>query len=318
MFFKKQKTETDRPRRSMTQQRREGLPGGSQPMPRGQVYSYRASRSQRQETLGRASPEQTQQAKLWKERFKWLQSMPRIFGALVILLIVVMLLRLDSHAAVVPMDNTKGQVFLRSLQTYEEAAARIFSASWLNGNKLTINTAQVSRDLVRQFPELKTVSISLPIAGNRPVVYVQPATPALVLTSKGSICIVDTDGKALITGNQVPELDKLKLPVISDESGLAINPGTIVLPQSSVSFISEVVGQLKAKELPIQSLTLPAEVSELHLKLEGESHFVKFNLHGNAREEAGAFLATRQHLKATAKSPVQYIDVRVPGRAYYR
>jgi uncharacterized Ntn-hydrolase superfamily protein len=56
----------------------------------------------------------------------------------------------------------------------------------------------------------------------------------------------------------------------------------------------------------------------LHLRIEGKAYLVKFNLRGDAREEAGAFLAVKQHLERAGKTPEQYIDVRVDNKTYYR
>jgi hypothetical protein len=52
--------------------------------------------------------------------------------------------------------------------------------------------------------------------------------------------------------------------------------------------------------------------------MNGVGYFVKFNLHGNAREEAGAFLAVKEYLESSHKTPGEYVDVRVENRAYYK
>jgi hypothetical protein len=319
MFFKKQKPSSAeaRPRRNIVQRR------SDQPTPppqgRGQVFSYHASRSQRQEVFDRVTPNKAERIKQWQERLRWLRSAPRVIMLAFVLIIIGLLLRLDPHATVIPLEEAQGQVFLRSLKTYEDAVHSTFARSFVNGNKVTVSASRISADLRQQFPELKTVAISLPLVGSRPVVYIQPAVPALILTTKRSgVMVVDTSGKALITGNQVPDLDKLKLPVVHDESNLAFRAGSIALPAQSVAFITEVVGQLKAKSIPISSLTLPVEASELQVRIEGKPYFVKFNLHGQAREEAGAFIAVKARLESEHKTPATYIDVRVPNRAYFK
>lgn len=315
MLFKKQKLPEPSRRSPIVTRRTDQVSSA----PRGQVYSYRASRSQRQEVFGRIAPDKAERIKAWRERLLWLKSTPRLLALLVLLLVVGLLLRLDSRASVIPMDDAKGQVFLRSLPAYEEAVQRIFAGSFLNGNKLTVDAAQISADIKKQFPELKTVAISLPLTGSRPVVHVQPTVPALIMTTRSSgVFVIDTAGKAVITGNQVPDFSKLKVPVVVDESGINLNTGEIALPAKNVAFITEVVGQLKAKEVAISSLTLPAATSELQVRVEGQPYYVKFNLHGNAREEAGTFMAVKQKLEADRKIPAEYIDVRVPGKVYYK
>jgi len=103
---------------------------------------------------------------------------------------------------------------------------------------------------------------------------------------------------------------------VSDQSGLQITPGHVVLDSSSVAFITEVAGQLKAQHLSAASMTLPSGGSELDVKVQGTPYVVKLNLRGSAREETGTYLAVKQQLGA--KQAGQYIDVRVAGRAYYK
>jgi hypothetical protein len=149
-------------------------------------------------------------------------------------------------------------------------------------------------------------------------VYIQPAVPKLILVGKGGMYLLDANGRAMITGNQVSDLDSLHIPVVNDQSGLTIQLGKITLPQDTVSFIVQVAGQMKAKGITISSLELPAGSSELRMHINGAGYFVKFNLHGDAREEAGSYLAVKDYLASNQKTPGEYVDVRVENRAYYK
>jgi hypothetical protein len=70
--------------------------------------------------------------------------------------------------------------------------------------------------------------------------------------------------------------------------------------------------------MQIESLTLPSGLSELDVRIKGQGYYVKFNLLGDGREEAGAYLALKSHLDAGHITPRQYIDVRVEGKGYYK
>jgi hypothetical protein len=54
------------------------------------------------------------------------------------------------------------------------------------------------------------------------------------------------------------------------------------------------------------------------MHINGAGYFVKFNLHGDAREEAGSYLAVKDYLASNQKTPGEYVDVRVENRAYYK
>lgn len=209
-------------------------------------------------------------------------------------------------------------VALRSEAVYAQAAAALLKQSPLNRTKLTVNTRHIARELQSQFPELGSVSVVLPVFGRQPVVKAEPPTPALIISEGGQSYILDTTGRALMTPAEARNTSKLTLPVVTDQSGLPVHIGRVALPGSTTRFITEVAGQMRAAKLTMSSLTLPKGTSELDLRLEGQPYYVKFNLMGNAREEAGAFLAVKQQLEREHKTAAAYIDVRVEGRAYYK
>lgn len=290
----------------------------SQPSRRsnGPVFSYHANRAVRMGSTVRDMEEPVRQEMPRPKKFAiWLKRLPTLTGLLIILVLTAAMLQLSSNPKVKVVGDS--QVFLRDTKIYEEAAHKAFTPVF-NSNKLTVNASRISADLQKQFPELKVVSVSLPVVGNQPVVYIQPAEPKVILVAKGGMYLLSSDGRAMITANQVADLGKLKIPVVNDQSGLSIEVGRIALPKDTVSFITEVVGQMKAKGVNVTSLDLPAGTNELHMKMDGVGYYVKFNLHGNAREEAGAYLAMKDYLESAHKTPGEYVDVRVENRAYYK
>ncbi len=143
--------------------------------------------------------------------------------------------------------------------------------------------------------------------------------PTLILqTIAGNAYVIDDRGRALLPASQVPQISKLSLPTVTDQSGLSIALGKVALPSSSVTYITEVVGQLRAQQLAIAALTLPAASSELDVRVSGAPYTIRFNLQGNARAEAGTYLAAIAQLNREHKVPSTYIDVRVDERAYYK
>jgi len=282
------------------------------------VFSYHANRSVREANQYRdAEREQNPKMSRRAQQLRWLKKAPNIALLLACVVLAAFCLQLSSKPKVQAVGTSGSELFLRDKQVYATAAQEAFTP-WLNSNKLTVNADKISADLKKQFPELQAVSVSLPVFGTQPTVYIQPAIPKLILVASSGMFVLDANGRALISGNQVAKLTELGVPVVNDESGIPIEPGNIALPKDTVSFISEVVGQLKAKQLTVTSMTLPGGTNELHVKISGLGYSVKFNLHGNAREEAGAFLAVKQYLEGAKKAPRAYVDVRVENKAYYQ
>jgi hypothetical protein len=254
-------------------------------------------------------------ASSWK-RF-WLQRFGFIilFGAL--LICTVNILSLSPHAKLLPLKSADNGSFLRDQATYQAAADKLLASSLWNRNKITIDTGSFNRQMTQQFPELSSVSVALPLLAHRPVVYLQPAQPALVLAADKGSFVIDNRGKALLAADNSPS--QSKLPQVVDQSGLQIQLHRQVLSSDDVNFIQTVVAQLAARHMIVSSLVLPAGTSELDAHIAGQTYFVKFNLHdNNPRQQAGTFLATIAQLQRKNAPPGKYIDVRVAGRAYYQ
>ncbi len=307
-------------RRARLSNRRQKLPADdlAPPPP---PFAYRTKRSEEDRGTGRQAPHETPVPAAASGGRFWLQRLGLIILLLAVMFSVVNVLSLSANPKVLPLATGSSRSLLRPITDYEAAAARNLGSSIWNRNKITIDTAKLNRQLLNQFPELESVSVTIPLLAHRPLVYVQPAQPALILmtaNNKGSF-IIDTTGKALLRAATPAALRQAGLPLVNDQSGLDIKLNRQALPAASVSFIQTVVAQLAAKQVAISSMTLPAAASELDVQIAGQPYFVKFNLQSNnPRREAGTFLAVINQLHRQNITPGQYVDVRVDGRAYYK
>lgn len=279
------------------------------------VFSYRASRSNVSDNLGRG------QTKEEAVRRPGPSVKSRIRRAVKILLVVGLAvfvlnnLLLNSDPKIVMVDATN---IYRNPAAYQTAAADAFAASKLNSNKITVNTKSIRDSLLKAFPELADVSVSLPLVGRQPTVYLEPSTSRLIVHTSNGTFVLDDTGRAVASGAIVESLKEAGLPEIHDESQLDVTLGSVVLPSTSVAFITEVAQQLKVKNMAITNLKLTNTPSELHLNIQDVGYYIKFNTRGNARVAVGAFTALKQYLESQRKTPAEYIDVRVESRAYYK
>jgi hypothetical protein len=229
------------------------------------------------------------------------------------------LLSLSNKPKVVLLQDKTTAYFLQQPLVYQQAAERSLGRSLINRNKLTVDTASVRSDLLTNFPEIKNVSVALPTLGNQPLVYIEPYKPSFILTTTSSNAfLLDATGRALAMASQVPDIDKLAVPTLQDRTGTPVNLGKRALPSTTVRFTESVVAALKAEGVNTSSLVLPPGAYELDAYIEGSPYFVKFNLQGDALQQAGTFLAVKLRIDGVNIKPAQYIDVRVPERAYYK
>lgn len=284
------------------------------------AFSYYARRSERNINTGRTIGRDNSIIKI-----NWFAVLGRRIGliilAIVIVAAVIKNLTITATPNIIPLSSGGNQYFLHGLSTYSQATASILRQSIWNNNKLTINTDAVAQKLKQLFPELSSVSVVLPILGQRPEVYIQPNQPALILhtTDNGSY-VLDQNGTALIATQQLPKQYKATLIVVNDQSGLKVAVGKQALTSDNVSFIQQVVLQLSVHKVVIKTLILPSAASELDATVVNQPYYVKFNMHASvqdARQQAGTFIAAEHYLAGQHIVPSSYIDVRSDNRAYY-
>lgn len=273
-------------------------------------------RDEPREELVRPSPAPSSPATRSNKPLSWLSRAGLFILSLAILASVVNMLSLSTDVKVVPLSATDGRLLVHPTAVYAAAANRQLNGSVWSRNKITINTASLSQALLKQFPELSSVNVTVPLLAHRPVVYIAATRPVLTLVTGNGSFVIDNTGRALI-GNS--GLNRPGLPLLHDQSGLRIQANRQALPATSVGFIQVVVAQLAAKQLAVADMSLPPAASELDVRLSGQPYFIKFNLEDDQpREQVGTFLATIAQLKRQNIAPAQYVDVRVPGRAYYK
>ena len=280
--------------------------------------TYHSKRIDQEANIGRQiSRKQTNKSDQNYMQF-WLQRSGLAVLLIVSIVSVIYALNLSSNARIIFLKSS-GSSFVHDQATYQTAADTILSKSIWNHNKLTVNTTDISRQMLNQFSELSSVNIVLPLLAHRPVIYLTPSQPSLIIIGANGTFLLDTNGKALLAITDIISIAGLKLPILTDQSGLKLAINHRALSSSDIAFIQIVIAQLAAKQVVITGLTLPVASREIDAGIAGKSYFVKFNLqNGNALLQSGTFLATQSHLSSKNITPAHYIDVRVPGRAYYQ
>ena len=281
------------------------------------VISYNTSRVVERPTADDSRPKPTYKRKRLRDR-NWVRNLPSLIALIIITLSVLYCLGLSTDPKVVVSAASPQAIVLRNKGDYERGAQRILDQSLLSHTKFTINSSGFEKAFRAEFPEVDDVSIALPIVSRRPIVTISTAQPQLLLTSQGKVYVLDKRGTAIMMANDLSSSIRQSLPVVTDQSGLRADVGKTILPTEDIQFITGVMTQLKAKGLTAESITLPPTAHEVDIKLAGQPYYIKFNVDTNPREAGGSFLAAKQKLEQTNTKPAQYIDVRVPGRAYYQ
>lgn len=242
---------------------------------------------------------------------------PTIIVLIVILLCFGYILGLsqDPRVVIVNQQDQATQSLLRPIETYQKAGEEILKKSPLNKTKLLINTASVQRDVQSQFPEIAKATVSLPLINRRPVLYLQITQPVFLLRYNQDTYALDEQGRIIMKGDST--LPHSELVIIEDQNSQDPEVGKAFLPANYIKFMQEVSGQLKARGQTF-SFILPPLANEVYIKPSDKPYFVKMTFNGDARTQAGTYIATREKLEADKITPSEYIDARVDDRAYYK
>lgn len=247
-----------------------------------------------------------------------------VFAVVLLIIALVFILRqgiIIPKPQIIIVDSLphESKLLLKDSDVYEAAVEGMIKSRLQNRFKPTVDTFFLSENLKNEYPELKDVDTHISIFSRKVRVKLIPATPVIILVTKNSSYIVNNEGKVVADATQLLRDGHLgELSLVRDDIGLTANVGARVLTKDDVEFIDQLVFQLNAAGLKIETLSLPQIVSELHLKIEGYPYFVKLNTVGNARVQVGTLLAIQERLSKQGRVPSEYIDVRVDEKVYYK
>jgi hypothetical protein len=233
-----------------------------------------------------------------------------VFLIFVILISLIYSLLLKSDPQI-KTDSTS----YHSVVDYQSKIALLFKG-FKNGNKLTFDEASVTKAIQQKFPEVRSARIELPFFSEKPVVWLNISSPAFKLINNQNSYLIDDQGVAVARSNDFPRI-KNQITV-QDQTSFKVSIGQQILSSDGVSLINTVIAQAKQAKVPIASLSLPPQAQELDLRTSDQSYFVKFYLGGDALNQTGQFLAARHQFAKEGKTPSQYLDVRVPGKIFYK
>lgn len=144
----------------------------------------------------------------------------------------------------------------------------------------------------------------------RIIATAQPRRPALLWKTGETVFSLDERGYIL---RAVASPDNIDTPVIHDASNLPTEEGDRVVPRDFVEFVGRVVDS----ELPITRLRIIDTTSELYADLV-TGYYIRFDTNASAQTQLENVSSVQQTAEKQGDTINQYIDVRLPYKAYYR
>lgn len=278
------------------------------------VFSYRSSRREEKRNFDRGGSEQKQDTS--RSFGWWLRHSPFVVCGVAVFIALLYSMVVDNHAQ---LEIVGTQTYLRDSKQYQMSIDDKLSSSVFNRIKPTLNSSKLSGDIENEFPELQEVVVNVPLFRHRPVVEFRLAKPAALVVNDSITYVVDSQGRALFNlKDKSTGLDTNSLPTILDGTNTRVSLGKPLLSEAQVSYVREIYLQAAAKNISVESMELKSGGEELQVRFVSNNYNVKFNLQSDARKSMGAYIAVSEKLSSQGSKPAEYIDVRIPERAFVK
>ena len=198
-----------------------------------------------------------------------------------------------------------------SVSALQQAARASLKQHWFEGNLLTLRPGTLSDDIMTVQYRVKDVSVKRVWPHGLKLV-ITARQPSINWQTGGVAYLLDIDGSVLgPSGNKA-------LPTVIDGANLPVKVGDRVVPTAFIQFVDRLTGEIKPQTgLVVSGISVPATTTELDV-ITTKNFVVKFDTTSGVEQqltELNSVLATLSSLK---KQPAQYIDLRIPGKAFYR
>jgi hypothetical protein len=205
---------------------------------------------------------------------------------------------------------------LHARSYYEAQATKILNSSVFNRSKMTFDSRSFENDFMSEIPEIKDVTVHIPLVGKKLVVGLAFERPAYIFTVSGKDYVVGESGVILANASDVDALKLANLRRLEDKAPLQVTVGKPVLLTSDIAFIDTVYSELTGHTVGIDHMVLPQGAGELYVYPTGANYFIKFSLSGDAKQQAGAYFAVMKNRGDAI--PNEYVDVRIGERVFVK
>lgn len=240
--------------------------------------------------------------------------LPTYFAIILIVFSLAYTSYLSANANIIYSSKNR----LYSSSYYQEQINSVLAGSIINRTKLSLNVRQAENDIRQKLSDVSQVTISLPIIGKKPIVGLSFYKPKYIINIAGTDYVLSDKGvimaKTIDVGSYADELDS-QLMHINEEVPHKVELGKPILQETDIAFIDSVVGELAKQGNQIDQITLPKNAGQLVLKLKNQQPILKFSFFGDAYQQVGEYIATKNQLGPN-NQPSSYYDMRVGERVY--
>jgi len=198
--------------------------------------------------------------------------------------------------------------------TYQQTIATYFGQHPMERFGFAVNHKQFINDVKAVHPELASIDIDRNWYGGGVQFILQFRRPILVWETAGKRFYVDAQGIAF-------QYDHFggKYVAVSDQSGVSpSDSGGAVASNRFINFLGKLVAKInEGGKGNVTDIIIPAASREVDVKLQGRGYPIKTHTDRDPYEQAQDVLNALKWYDEHKINPV-YVDVRVPGKAFYK
>lgn len=199
-----------------------------------------------------------------------------------------------------------------SREAIQQAADTYLDTHPVQRNVLFLNTRDMATAIKTREATLASVKVNRTLF-MKVQVQVQESQPSLVWQSGDQLWLIAEDGRVL----RPAKPGEGSFGRIIDTAQLPVKLGDRVADRRFVTFSREFITLARKQGIEIDSASIGATTRELTIRLKG-GVVIRTDTSRSAAEQVSAYTQTIATAKTQGKAPAEYVDVRVPGKAFYK
>ncbi len=191
------------------------------------------------------------------------------------------------------------------------AATKAIAENWRQDNLITFNSDALAAKLRASDPMISSVAVrrQWPSGITLNVIL---KDPSIGWSSGNQSFDIDLDGTVI---GAMPAGSAL--PIVVDGSNLPVNPGQKVVSSKFVAYIQEIVPALTAAGVKVTQLQVKDTTLDLYVTTD-KGYYLILDTGRPASETISDLKQVITALAAQKRLPLEYIDLRIPNKAYYK
>lgn len=198
---------------------------------------------------------------------------------------------------------------------YSETIESYYNRSPLERLRFLSNDDALEQSAMAEHPEIESMEMSQGDSFGVSHVALTMRQPVASWDINGQGTFVDRHGVSFL----INYYDNPPVKIV-DKSGIRSSSGQTIASNSFLGFVGKVVGSMTtAQQLQVSQIEIPLETTrQIQVKVEGVKYPIKFSTDRPAGEQAEDAARALKWLRGHGNPKLDYLDVRVPGRAFYR